>query len=210
MRVAYLCVLIVALAACSTTQSGDFETSNIHITGFEISVADGVETSDTFQPKLQTVLANYAAAYNENIAGTVEPYTLRVNVTNVRYKHPVMSLLVGDGNSIKAYAWVVDPEDGSILREFDVSFLDGASVMINGVAGMVLSAAVQKETVETTLTRGIAGEMMKKAYAFSTVPAPIAESIRERDVMEPAEGEVEAIEQVDDPAPREVPAAPLS
>ncbi|MBB3999687.1 hypothetical protein [Aureimonas pseudogalii] len=94
-----------------------------------------------------------------------KPATLDVTLTDVHYKNPLASLLVGDANRLSALG-VLRGEDGREITRFNTVTLDAGA--INGIAGAVISAAQDRARVDRALARGLASTIERQIYGKTT------------------------------------------
>ncbi|MBB3951723.1 hypothetical protein [Aureimonas jatrophae] len=108
---------------------------------------------------------------------------LQLTLTEVHYKNPIASLLVGDANRVLAQG-ILRGEDGTEIARFDTGTLD--QTVLNGISGAVIAAAQDRARVDRALARGLAKnvetriygnnhrEVMTPELAAKTAPAPAA------------------------------------
>ncbi|WP_062205705.1 hypothetical protein [Aureimonas sp. AU12] len=94
-----------------------------------------------------------------------KPATLDVTLTEVHYKNPLASLLVGDDNRLSALG-VLRGEDGREITRFNAVTMDQGA--INGIAGAVISVAQDRARVDRALARGLASSIEGQIYGKTT------------------------------------------
>lgn len=97
------------------------------------------------------------------------PKRLDVTITDVHFKNPVLSLLVGDGNRMASTASIRDAATGKTEWEQKFVTTDKTSYILNGVAGIAVSALQNKRNVEEKLARGAAEQIGGKALGGKSV-----------------------------------------
>jgi len=185
MRILIVFLSFIFLSGCVSTQLDASPEKVIHIIDVEVTIAPDVVTTSSFSERFRNVLMHYATAYNAENRGRVEGYILKINVTGLHYKNPLLSLLVGDANSLSTESFVIDPENGNVLRQYKSNHVDGASAILNGISGAVLSASIGKEAPEKTLMLGIAKPIMIKAYAGKLLRPNTSERLKREDLQTP-------------------------
>lgn len=111
------------------------------------------------------------------------PADLQLTLTDVHYKNPIASLLVGDANRVLAQG-ILRGADGVEIARFDTGTLD--QTMLNGISGAVIAAAQDRARVDRALARGLAKNVETRIYgdnhqtvmtpelAAKTAPAPVS------------------------------------
>ncbi len=187
-RVLVFLFFAFALTSCQTTEV--LEPQNIHIVEIRAFKAPNIRSSDTLLPKIENVFSHYVKAYNLEQKGSVSGYRLEITITDIHYKDALQSLLIGDSNRLKANSKLIDPSNGSVLREFETSYLDGGSLLINGISGAILSNAVGNERVDTTFAKGLPIPILKKAYDEKSIPERVRVKMSKTDLLSPFSGEL--------------------
>lgn len=127
-----------------------------------------------------------------------KPADLQLTLTDVHYKNPLASLLVGDANRVLAQG-ILRGADGVEIARFDTGTLD--QTVFNGISGAVIAAAQDRARVDRALARGLAKnvetriygdnhrEVMTPELAAKTAPAaPAAAAPAARRPVAPARG----------------------
>ena len=184
-RILLFLMVGIFISGCVSTSETQTIKKNIHIIDVTVEIDRNVETTPTFQYKFRNALMNYAEIYNQTQTGRVEGYILHVNVLAIHYKNPIISVLVGDANSITTQASLIDPVDNTILKTFKTISVDGASALLNGISGAILSIAVKKELADETLIKGISPRLMRSAYSTSPLNPKLRQQVKGRDIFAP-------------------------
>ncbi|RLQ89230.1 hypothetical protein D8780_14245 [Notoacmeibacter ruber] len=97
---------------------------------------------------------------------------LAVEITEVHFKNPVVSLIAGDGNRMQSTATISDEATGETEWQQRFTTADTSSYVLNGVAGLAVSALQNKSRVEAELARKAAETIGSKALGGVPVKLP--------------------------------------
>lgn len=190
--------LTLWLAGCTTSTIEPDQPLNMHIIDVDVAYAENASATPSLPNRLRSALMHYAKAHNRLQSGQIYGYELKVTITEVHYKNAVASLLVGDANSMTVKGQLIDPDTNAVIQEFTAAYVDGASAVLNGVSGALLSAHVSKETADTTMIEGISPPIMQKAFASNPLPPNMREAMKNTDLFRPVEGPISPLSRQDE------------
>jgi len=187
-----VCIIFVLifLAACQSSKNSIQET-NFHIASVDVRMpttqpkAEFARHTDGFDAMMTNTISHHAAEYNAFRPSATRAYDMKVEVDNVHFKNPLVSLLVGDANHIKGTAYLIEPNSNKVVHTMPIAYVDGASAILNGVSGAVLSVAVKKEAAEGTMSKGFARAIMKKAFPKVKLTEASTKKLGRKEVFQP-------------------------
>jgi hypothetical protein len=178
-----LFIVTFALYGCVTT-GDELEKEYVKIIDANVILENNIVTGKDFDTKFRNALLNYVNELNQNNNYTES--ILSVKILEIHYKHPIVSMVFGDANHVKAAVEIVDANTGATIRKFEVYYADLGSAAINGAIGAVLSVLVPKETVDKTLISGMTKRIVREVYQIKSIPADVSANLKERDIFLPA------------------------
>ena len=160
-------VVVMTLAGCAT--HAPLLTGAIQPQVTKVAVVKSAEPgSVNMAEDLRVKILQRAPAFAKSGAAK----TLEVQITDVNFKNPLMTVLVGDSNRVSVVVKVVDSATGKVEATYNGIVVD--SSVINGVAGAIISAADDPIDVEQRLTTSVSKIVLEKLYG--TEAAKKAES----------------------------------
>lgn len=206
----FIILSLVVLASCQSTEKFKFQDQNFQISDVEVSVHNNpkkthklLKPTESFRGVLTNTIRNYAAEYNATRPNANVGYKLKVDITQVHYKNAIASLLVGDNNRIQGTASIIDPNTGSVLHTAPANYVDGASGLLNGISGAVLSIVVKKEAAEATMSKGVSKNIMKFIYPTTKLTKGAEARLKDKTVLQPRTSAISSLsapEAVEDAA----------
>lgn len=182
--------IVVFLVSCQSTSKDQFTDSGFHITDVQVSMPDQTEThkalqyTDKFGVMLDNTISHYAYEYNATRANPTKSYQLNVKIEKVHFKNALASLLVGDANHMSGSASLIDRSTGQQVHSAEISYVDSASAALNGISGAVLSVVVKKQAAEGTLSKGFAGNTMRKFFPSVKLSKPASDRLKSKTVYQ--------------------------
>jgi hypothetical protein len=145
--------LMLSLTGCGAEQvvnvGGPF-----HIVSVEMMGAEYTPQMDDLGSKVK--------AETRVIPQTDNPKKLKLTIVNFHKKNPGMSLLVGDTTNMNVLVQVVDAASGTVQAQFNS--VTSTDQYINGVIGMVASAATSDSEAEARIDTAAANDIMQHLY----------------------------------------------
>lgn len=158
----------MALAGCQTTAALNGAGPS-HVRAVEVVRAK--ENLGTVNLPEDVRVKTLRTAYRYSETGTEK--VLKITLTEFHLKNPVASFLVGDNNRLSARTEVVDKASGQVEATFQ-SVVTSKS-LLNGISGVVISAAQNPIEVEQQLASELAEEVLERMYG-----GDMAKQARER------------------------------
>ncbi len=183
--------LLTLLAACQSTDGLKVQDQGFHIISVGVTLPNqgtAVELhryTDGLREMMTNTFDHYASEYNAMRPQAKTGYTLALNIEKVHFKVGLGSVVPGDANYVIGSASLVRPSDGQNIHTVPVKYIDGASAVVGGVSGAVLSLIVAKETVEQNLAKGAAQEVMNQVYPDIELSAESNQRLKNETVFQP-------------------------
>lgn len=164
----YCMAFALLLAGCQTTAAVQsvqpFKIAKVEVTKATSDIGT-VNLAEDVRYKTLREASRYAQGGQEKV--------LQVTLTQLHFKNPVTSLLVGDNNRLSAKSRVIDKATGNVVATFDS--IVSSKGAFNGISGVVISAAQNHVETEQQLSTHLADKLLLQIYGDA-----YAKSVRER------------------------------
>lgn len=188
---AFAVTLVFLLGACQSTDQVKLQESGFHIINVGVALPDQESTvellqyTDGLHGMMTNVFSHYASTYNATRPNAKTGYGLKVNIEKVHFKVGLGSAVPGDANHILGSATLVRLSDNQTVHTVPVKFIDGASAVVGGVSGVVLSMIVTKEAVERNLAQGAAEQAMGQIYPNAVLSSASKQHLKSEAAFQP-------------------------
>lgn len=149
LRLAAVGVVALFLAGCVSAKGLLDDPLSTQIVAVQVTKAQPDMGSVNLAEDLRAKTLNAAYRFSE----TGSPKQLNLHITQISFKDPLQSLLVGSTDMMQVKVEMVDPASGSVDQQFDNVVI--ANGEVNGMLGAVVSIVsnpLEQEQVLATLT----------------------------------------------------------